>query len=76
MFGILTSGPFVRSNNPLHTGTPSPLRHLLGQEAPARGAPVRSTGELAVYHNLGSGRPTSSRDFKLESTLGQPFMMA
>ena len=30
----------------------------------------------AVYQSLGSGRPTSSRDFRLERTLGQPFMMA
>jgi hypothetical protein len=24
------------------------------------------------YHNLGSGRPTSIRDFRIERTLGQP----
>ena len=32
----------------------------------------RSTEYSALYHNWGSACPTSSRDFRLESTLGQP----
>ncbi len=64
-----------RLRRPQLIGKPLGMLKRASPKPPRNSETADTTGESAFYHKSGSGRPTSSRDFTLESTLGQPFVM-